>query len=329
MAGDDAPPQLLALDWGTSSLRAMLMRGGAVIERRRSDDGVLRLPSSPDAFERALDSLVGDWLQRWPGLPALACGTIGSAQGWREAPYVDCPADPRDVATGCVAVPDARGTRLHIVPGLRWIPADGFPDVLRGEETQVAGVLRLHPAWAHHATMLLPGTHSKWVQVEAGRVTRFRSYMTGELFDVLRTHSLLGRQMPPASDPGDPAAFTMGVDTARHSAPGAWLSELFATRALGLTGCLRGADLAEFLSGLLIGHELRAGLAAVADPALPFVLVGEPDLCRRYASALARFGRSATAVLHDAAADGLWLLAQAAGLLPPTRGETDEAHDQP
>jgi 2-dehydro-3-deoxygalactonokinase len=327
MPGDDAPPQLLALDWGTSNVRAMLMRSGEVVDRRRSGDGVLRLRSSPEAFEHALDALAGDWLKRWPALPVLACGTVGSAQGWREAPYVDCPADPRDIAAGCVAVPNALGAHLHIVPGLRWMPPTGFPDVLRSEETQIAGALRTHPHWALHATMVLPGTHSKWVHVEAGHVTRFRSFMTGELFGVLREHSILGRLMPPATDEaGDPAAFTMGLDAARHSAPGVWLNELFATRTLGLTGRLPARDLAEFLSGLLIGHELRAGLAAVADPALPFVLVGEPTLCRRYVAALARFGRGEPAVLHDAAADGLWLLAQAAGLVPPSLGG---AHDPP
>jgi 2-dehydro-3-deoxygalactonokinase len=326
-------PRLIALDWGSSSLRAFLLGDGAATLAQRHDDwGILRLPppGGRAGFERVFAEVAGPWLRQWPGLPAVACGMVGSAQGWQEAPYVPCPADARALAAHAVRVAAPLGAELWLAPGLRFDPPAGAPDVMRGEEIQVAGALELQPQWAERACFVLPGTHSKWAQVEAGRLVGFATHMTGELFAVLRQHSILGRLMPARTEAATPgserraaqdaafdASFVAGVRAARASTPGELGHQLFAVRTLGLTGGLAPELLGDYLSGLLIGHELVAGLAASGrDGAAPLVLVGDPTLCRRYAQALEQFGARAGALLDNTAPRGLWAFARAAGLLP-------------
>jgi 2-dehydro-3-deoxygalactonokinase len=260
-------------------------------------------------------------------LPVVASGMVGSAQGWKEVPYVRCPADAGKLIAGAKRVATVGGHDLWLTPGLRHDPPSGAPDVMRGEETQIAGALEMHPAWASRAIFLLPGTHSKWVQVESGDVIGFATHMTGELYALLRQHSILGRLMPaPVAVPPkakrtivQAAAFAAGVNAARSSAPGALGHQLFAVRTLGLTGQLAHDALADYLSGLLIGHELVDGLAASAatrEAGAPLVLVGDAALCRRYVEGLALFDVRADAVLDNTAPCGLWAFARAAGLLP-------------
>lgn len=321
-----AAPELLALDWGTSSLRAFLMAGGAVIDSRRSAHGIQHLPSPGRAgFEQAFAAIAGDWLQRWPRLPVVASGMVGSAQGWREAPYARCPAELKTLAAQGVTVDSGLGPRILIAPGVLLDAPGQTPDVMRGEEIQIAGALGLHPAWADGCRIVLPGTHSKWVQIERGRIVRFATYLTGELFAVLKAHSILGRLMPVAdaveavdkTDAARAAAFALGLDAARGAGPGDLLHALFATRTLGLTARLPASALAEYLSGLLIGSEIVSGLAAFnTGAALPWALIGEPMLCERYAASLRRFGLAQCTLLDNTAPAGLWRLARAARLLP-------------
>ena len=183
-------PRLLALDWGTSVLRAYLLGDdGAVLEERRKPWGIMRLPEG--GFVGALQGIAGDWRAAAPGLSTIACGMVGSVQGLCEAPYARCPAGGEALASALLAVDVVAGWRMHIVPGVR---RDGErPDVMRGEETQVMGVLARAPQFASRATLVMPGTHSKWVQVQEGRIVDFQTYMTGELFAVLSEHSILGR----------------------------------------------------------------------------------------------------------------------------------------
>ena len=313
------PPCLLALDWGTSSLRAFLMRDGQLVDSRASAHGIQHLPVPGVAgFKQALAAIAGDWKQQWPDLPMLACGMVGSAQGWREAPYVRCPADPARLAAESVRVDSGLGGELLITPGVLFDVESEAPDVMRGEETQIAGALLQHPEFAAASCLVMPGTHSKWVAIEQGRIIRFVSYLTGELFSVLKKHSILGRLMPEEGR-GDEAAadaFEMGLSAARTSAPGDFAHQIFAARTLGLSGRLPPAALADYLSGVLIGHELCSGLAGIAAglPAAP-VLIGDPVLCRRYAQAMSFFGRPAALQLDNTAPAGLWQLARAAGLL--------------
>lgn len=316
-----ADPVLIALDWGTSSLRAFLMgAGGAVLARREGGPGITALPRpGPEGFADIFAAECGAWLARWPGLPVVAGGMVGSAQGWREAPYVECPADLASLAQGAVAV-EAPGARILIAPGVL-LPAHGqaAPDVMRGEEIQLAGALAGHPALRGAARFVMPGTHSKWVSLRDGRITGFATYMTGELFAVLRRHSLLGRLMPETAAPPDQAeaGFARGLRMARDSGPGDLPHQIFAARSLGLTGQLPPAALADFLSGLLIGHELVSGLARAAGEGETLALIGEAALCARYAAALRDFGAPPALLLGNTAPAGLFGFAAAAGLVPP------------
>jgi 2-dehydro-3-deoxygalactonokinase len=309
--------KLIGLDWGTSSLRAFLMHDGRVIETRSSSDGIQSLATGGTrAFERAFAAIAGDWLQPSPALPVVACGMVGSAQGWREAPYVPCPADARALAARGVrvaSVSNEEGPEILIAPGVLFDAPGGVPDVMRGEEIQVAGALLHESAWSARSRIVLPGTHSKWVRVDDGRIVALATYLTGEMFAVLKTHSILGRLMTAAVV--DARAFAQGVERARNR-PGDLLHHVFAARTLGLTQRMPHESLAEYLSGLLIGHELVSALAAEAESETqPLVLVGDHALCERYAVALRHLGRTADAVLDNTAPAGLWSFARAAGLI--------------
>jgi 2-dehydro-3-deoxygalactonokinase len=301
--------RLIALDWGSTRLRGWLLGdGGAVLAERSSADGASQLTGGAAAFDAALQALAGDWLAL--NVPVLACGMVGSAHGWREAPYVPCPVALDRLHEHCATLTTAGGALLRIVPGLIDDPADGTPDVMRGEETQLVGLLALDPSLASASTVLLPGTHSKWATLRAGRVTGFRTRMTGELFALLRQHSVLARLMPVGA--GDAHwradAFDAGVDSARRGDGRDLGGQLFAVRTLGLTGRWPGDALPDLLSGLLIGHELVAGLAACGNA--PLALVGESALCRRYERALQAFGVAPAVVQSNTATAGLWHLAQ-------------------
>ncbi|MDR7267430.1 2-dehydro-3-deoxygalactonokinase [Pelomonas saccharophila] len=293
--------RLIALDWGSTRLRAFLLGAdGAVLETRQSGQGASTLAGKA-AFEQAFSAVTADW----PGLPALACGMVGSQHGWREAPYAPCPADAAALARHALKLDE----RISILPGL--MHDGGQPDVMRGEETQIVGALALHPDLAARACLVLPGTHSKWARVEAGRVTGFATHMTGELYALLRQHSVLARLMPAdGASPPSSQAFLAGVDAARKE--GALSHQLFAVRTLGLFKRLAAEQLPDYLSGLLIGHEIAHELAGGAPGRL--ALVGDPALCERYALALGRFGVTAPLQLDNTAPAGLWQLAQTMGL---------------
>ncbi len=318
---------LIALDWGTSALRAFHMGAhGEVLETRHRPWGIMNLPpataSAADgkpgaAFERALQDTCGDWLAATPGLPLLACGMVGSAQGWREAKYLPTPTSLDALARGLTLVERRDGPPLHIVPGL--LQKGALPNVMRGEETQVLGVLAGLALPADAPVLIgLPGTHSKWVLARRGRIEQFHTFMTGEVFAALRGHTILGKTMQAAAAPDDDA-FAHGLEVARGSdAALGLLSHIFSTRTLGLTGTLAPTAQADYLSGLLIGHEI-ASLARVQDQtqATPqtLVLCGEPDLCRRYTIALQTYGFSVPTIATQATAIGLWQIALAAGLV--------------
>ena len=313
-------PHLLALDWGTSSLRAFLMQDGQVIETRQSAHGIQHLPAPGTAgFEQAFAAIATDWLERWPTLPIAASGMVGSAQGWREAPYVRCPADIAALAERHVTVPSGLGPQIMIAPGVLFDEPGQIPDVMRGEEIQIAGALLHNAQWAARCCLVLPGTHAKWVLIEEGRIVRFATYLSGELFAMLKHHSILGRLFPEVSATRSEAvdtAFELGLGTARDGGPGDFTHQIFAARTLGLTGRLPADALPDFLSGLLIGHEMVSGLAGIAHCGqIPLILIGAPELCQRYKRSLQFFEKTANAVLDNTAPAGLWNFACAAGLL--------------
>ena len=321
--------QLIALDWGTTSLRAYKLAAGAVVlEQRALSFGIMQLPKTPrvinggectDGFELAFEEACGDWLDAQPDLPVIACGMVGSAQGWREAAYCETPANVANLGNSLQTLVSLRGTRVHIVPGV--IQRSRLPNVMRGEETQVLGVLQNLPAEAGGDLLIgLPSSHSKWVEVIDGCITHFDTFMTGEVFAVLSEHSILGRTQQQGAA-FDGLAFDRGVQVAL-SADGELgvLSTLFSARTLGLTGELAATAQADYLSGLMIGHELVA-LAAVQRrrrhsvhlPAI--ILIGNAQLCARYGRALEACGFARVTLAEQATERGLWQLALAAGLL--------------
>ncbi len=292
---------LIAADWGTTNLRAFRIEAdGRVADRRQAPEGILKL--SDGGFEAAFGRVLGDWLERWPAAPVLLSGMIGSRQGWREAPYVECPAGAAEIAARAPAFATAAGRTVRLVPGLRARDPDGVPDVMRGEETQILGAL--DDAAPGPRLYCLPGTHAKWAFVEDARILGFRTAMTGEVFATMRRHSILGRLM--AGDGHDPAAFDRGL--ARADQTGGLLHHLFGARGLGLFDELPPTAAASYLSGMLIGHDVKHGLAA-ADAEAPITLVGAGQLTERYARALAQRGRTAAVIDGaEAAARGLWRL---------------------
>jgi 2-dehydro-3-deoxygalactonokinase len=293
--------RIVALDWGSTSLRAYLLgEGGSVLDRRVEPWGILQLPEGD--FRGAFDRITQDWSSASAPLPAIASGMVGSTQGWVEASYVDLPAGAAQLAGLLTPVPD---TPLRIVPGLAQRGAS--PDVMRGEETQIVGALAAEPGLAD-SVVVLPGTHSKWVRLAGGRIREFTTYMTGELFSVLRTHSILGRLAPPrAGDPGlEDEGFARGVSAAQRAAGGLG-SLLFSARASVLVGDLPAESSLGYLSGLLIGDELRAGLARGGRPT---ALIGEPALCTRYVAAFEQLGVREVRMLANTAPAGLWTIAQ-------------------
>ena len=298
--------KLIALDWGTSSLRAYLLgEGGAILETRSSEDGILRVQNG--AFVATLKQACGDWLRAHPGVSLLMAGMIGSKQGWLEAPYCPCPADASAISRALASMQLADGRGVHIVPGLSCTGPDGVPDVMRGEETQIIGAL---PDRGRQLAVL-PGSHCKWAWVEDGTVRDFASFMTGEIYAALTGHTILGRLMR-LDAPHDDAAFARGV---RYGlgAPEALLSRVFSARTLGLFEQLGADALPSYLSGLLIGSEIGGALARNPDTGTISIL-GSAALTQRYAQALAIAAVPAVAGPADCAAIGLWRIASAAGL---------------
>ncbi|MBD8897518.1 2-dehydro-3-deoxygalactonokinase [Rhodanobacter sp. DHG33] len=297
---------LIALDWGTSSLRAFRFDAtGRLEETRARPWGIRHLPEG--GYDAALAGITAGW----PALPRVACGMVGSRNGWREMPYLDLPANAAQLGNALGSVRAADGMDVHLIPGLR--DAHG-PDVMRGEETQLIGALVLRPELSTASTFILPGTHSKWAVVRDGAVTGFRTLMTGELFAVLRQHSILGASGAEAAN--DAEAFARGVGAARDSGAAGALSRLFSARALMLDGALAPASVPDYLSGLLIGEEFRAALAdGLARRDAPLQLIGEAALCERYRHAAALFDIELPSPIPDAAAHGLWQLAAQADLI--------------
>ncbi|MCJ0974817.1 2-dehydro-3-deoxygalactonokinase [Pseudomonas sp. PS1] len=303
-------PCLIGIDWGTSSLRAYLLgQDASLLDSRAQPWGIQYTPDRD--FARAYRLLLEDWLAQWPGLPAIASGMIGSRQGWCEVPYVDCPADASALAAAMVCLETGVG-RLHLVPGVRQLGSR--PNVLRGEETQVFGAIALKPELADDALLLLPGTHSKWVEVQYGRLQAFSTFMTGELFAVLRDHSILGRPALEAGAISDADTFIRGVQTARDSGSRGIADCLFGVRSLVLCNELQPNQSLEYLSGLLIGEELRSALGGTASASVP-VLLGDPSLCARYRLAMESFDVQTAKPIKNPGTAGLWQIAEAAGLV--------------
>lgn len=296
-------PRLIAIDWGTSSFRAWALgEGGAVLDEVRHGPGILSVPGGD--FQTAFQIALAPWLSA-QDVPVIASGMITSRNGWVETPYLPLPLDAAALAGALVAHRTAGGRLVHFVTGAAQNADEGLPDVMRGEETEITGHLA---AGGGDGLFVLPGTHTKWARVTGGRLTHFQTCMTGEVFAVLRDHSILGRLI--VDGDAAPDAFLRGVQTGR--AGGALLARAFSARALALMGRLPGADIADYLSGLLIGDEVSH---AMQDGAGPVTIIGRGDLAERYRLALTAAGASATVAPPGMARAGLWEIAMKAGLV--------------
>jgi 2-dehydro-3-deoxygalactonokinase len=273
---------------------------GAIVDRVAAPDGILSVVDG--GFESVLMNRCGAWLAQHRSAPVLLSGMIGSRQGWKEAPYRDCPADATNVVQAMAKLTLSDGRNVHVVPGLRYVDPEGGHDVMRGEETQIFGLPDLERG---DRVVCLPGTHSKWVAVRNGRIERFATYMTGEVYAVMSKHSILGRLL--VGDAHDPMAFAAGLDLARRD--GGLLHHLFRVRTAGLMNAMGGERLSSYLSGIVVGHEVRAALAGF--PARQVGLVGSGPLTSLYAEALRRHGVEPRSGPEDAAAHGLYRLAAA------------------
>jgi len=291
---------MIGVDWGTTSFRAFRVgKDGTIRDRRAGPRGILNVIDG--RFADTLREEIGPWLAAGED-HVLLSGMIGSRQGWKEAPYLACPAGIAELAAGVVDVEFDWG-QVKLVPGLATDDGNGVAEVMRGEETQVIGVLA---AMGGSGVACLPGTHSKWATVEDSRITGFTTHMTGEAYAALRGHTILGRMM--REGPAGGAPFDAGVS--RAAEPGGLLHHIFGARSQVLMGRLPETEAGAYLSGILVGHEVRAALAGRQGVVVH--IIGSPELSGLYARAIAAFGGFPERHDGEAAARGLAQIAEQA-----------------
>jgi 2-dehydro-3-deoxygalactonokinase len=302
MGGAPGASRWIAVDWGTSNVRVWgIGDSGEVVLARSADRGMARL--APADYPEVLTGLLAAVETAQTGATeVLVCGMAGARQGWREAPYLEAPAALGGLLAAAVR-PDVGGRPLdvRILPGICQ-KTPGAEDVMRGEETQLLGLLALRPGFA--GTVCMPGTHSKWVEIEGGRVKRFATAMTGELYEAIGTHTVVrhaldGERTGPATEDGIEVGLGAGL-----AAPELLSSLLFRTRAAALLS-ERGPDWCSgYLSGLLVGTEVAGHRDWLGSTPVP--LIGSPRLCRLYGAAVAKAGgRSETIDATEATIAGL------------------------
>jgi 2-dehydro-3-deoxygalactonokinase len=302
-----APHHMILADWGTSCLRASLCsqnNNGFQLISTVQGPGV----KSTQALEETFFSLVGAWLEEHGRLPALLCGTIGSNIGWVNTPYVECPAVPGKIGDSLTRF-EARGCKIAIVPGLTCRNPLGMPDILRGEETQLLGwLLQLPPHEPAPRLVCLPGTHTKWALIKNDRVEVFLTGMQGELFDILKRHSMLlpkttdalpASQAAAALDPEHKRLFAEGIKLSLNTTQANLIHTLFAVRSRVVRENLSASQAQEFLSGQTIGADVKGAIdtfRALVNINAGVTLIGTPELNARYAIALDAIGVACSTV---------------------------------
>lgn len=288
-------PAFIAGDWGTSNLRlALCDDAGRALETRKGPGAA----ESRGRFAETFDDLTRHWRAERE-LPALLCGMVGSAFGWREAAYLPIPAELGELADALVSPRPG----VHIVPGMRCTNPLGAPDVMRGEETQLLGVIGGQAVGLDTGRHLvcLPGTHTKWVSVHGGLVQEFLTVPAGELFALLCDRSVLVRdpQTPVTHRAGE---FERGLQEAARHPEVPVLHKLFQARSLRLDGQLAPEGAASWMSGLLIGTDVAGAIRLFPEPErrAPVYVIGAPHLAEAYSLALTRAGLQARAVDGEA-----------------------------
>jgi 2-dehydro-3-deoxygalactonokinase len=279
--------------------------GGEVLDAVEKASGILMVPDGD--FDTAFEQALGPWLAADPGIPVIASGMITSRNGWCETAYLPLPVRIENLAASLTPLVTAKSRTVHFVAGLAHDPPSGAPDVMRGEETELAG--HIAAGGSGDGVFVLPGTHSKWARAEAGAITHFETFMTGEFFSVLCGHSIIGRLMTKGE--ARPSAFREGLQFARQG--GSILSKAFSARTLALFDRLPGADIADYLSGLLIGEEVGAALSRRSGSG-PVTVIGRGDLAHRYRRALAAWGVDVIEAQPGMARRGLLEIARHVGL---------------
>ncbi len=291
------PHKLVAVDWGTSSLRgALISSDGAVLEKRAFPQGILQVAHGQ--FQNVFEQRFGDWMAA--DSLCLVSGMAGSRQGWREAPYCPCPSGFQDIAQHLQWI---EKDRIGIVPGLSTFN-DTTPDVMRGEEIQIFGAL--NTLQIQTAQFVLPGTHSKWAQVLNGNIVQFKTFMTGEFYALLSQHSILAKTCLPDA-PLKKEVFLDGVMQSQKS--GGLLHHAFSARSLALFEKLNPAQSSSYISGLLIGEEIKSAQHSMQADSTPLFILGNSQLTQRYAFAMEALGMSAQALPDEVTWSGLWALA--------------------
>ncbi|MCC4834457.1 2-dehydro-3-deoxygalactonokinase [Shewanella sp. 1_MG-2023] len=326
-------PALIAVDWGSSNFRSFLLdKSGHILSEVTSPQGMLCLEKAQ--FEPALLEQIQPWLNDISAqknvVPVLMAGMVGSAQGWCDAGYVECPADAKQAATQLQAVNNQAGLQLHIVPGFKCQTSNLQPDVMRGEEVQVFGAVSLiehelgllNNAQLEKLVFCLPGTHSKWIRMAKSDhghtlIDDLSTHMTGEMFNIVLEHSILGKGLDKSAESHieeiDMDGFLQGVHTSQRE--GGLLHHLFSARTLRLEQRLADDDVTSYLSGLLIGSELCSVLAS--SPNLEHIyLIGSSQLNNLYSEALKELGYLSTTVSSaKASALGMLSIAKQANLI--------------
>lgn len=285
----------IVVDWGSSNFRAYRFGAdGGIADRHQAEAGILTVKDG--AFEDVLEREIGGWFDQNTAI--LLSGMITSRNGWIETPYLEPPATLSGLTMKAVERRARKGARLLFLPGV--CNRNPQPDVMRGEEIQVFGATMPDES----ALVVLPGTHSKWVSVEGGAIRHFSTFLTGEMYALLRQHSIVGRLIPAGVTIENPKAFRAGVRFGFSGGGGGLLNDVFTVRAGALLGLFPPEDIAERLSGVLIGEEIRAGLASSTTTGRKPRLVGEATLIRRYQAAFEELGLPCETGPDHAAVDG-------------------------
>jgi 2-dehydro-3-deoxygalactonokinase len=282
----------ICADWGTSNLRVYLMNGdGSLVEEKKSDQGLL---AAKGKFKETLEGLCQQWFQQYSGASVYLSGMIGSREGWVDAGYLDTPYNLTGLPNHLKAVPD-QPRPTWIVPGVRHFEKnDNSADIMRGEETQILGAIEHLDI--NDAIFVLPGTHSKWVQISNRHLMYFNTYMTGEMYNIIKENSIL-RFSVEDGHPELDDAFIHGVELAKKGA--SLLNQLFTVRTSDVLGLIPKESQASHLSGILIGQEVSHARTHFGDK--PIYLIGSDHLTSLYQGALRHLGHDTQLISGDIA----------------------------
>lgn len=285
----------IAVDWGSSNFRAYVVDElGRVGQRTKAHQGISRVRD--ESYPKTIRRLLGKWFNKYPDIPVIMSGMIGSRQGWQEVAYVSCPATIDKIVAGVEKIINHTFERdIYIVPGLKVVRGNDDFDIMRGEEIQVFGALHELPKAERHI-ICLPGTHTKWVEVKNGEIVNFKTFVTGEIFSLLSRYSILSGSMDGVAY--YPEVFAKGLKQVMQSDD--FLGDIFKIRIQALLGKLRSQEVSSYLSALLIGTEIKAAQKLFGD-VKNITVIAAPWLSEMYQQCLAPLNITVTGIKTDQA----------------------------